>query len=91
MFRTKSRALFREEEAELECSNKKVKDIRHAKFMASHGSSSHIQGCSEDPFLGESSSFRDKLLGEIPGAYNQAFAFDDKMEVDIESNEELMS
>jgi len=35
------------------------------------------------------SSFRDKLLGEIPGAYNQAFAFDKKMEADIESNEEM--
>lgn len=35
------------------------------------------------------SSFRDKLLGEIPGAYNQVFAFDKKMEADIESNEEM--
>lgn len=89
MLRTKSRALSREEEAELERSNKKVKDVRHAEFMASHGKSSHVQGGIEDPFLGESSSFRDKLLGEIPGAYDQAFAFDDRMEADIDSDEEL--
>nr|POE69035.1 hypothetical protein CFP56_77931 [Quercus suber] len=89
MFRTKTRSLSREEEAELERSNKKVKNVRHADFTARHESSSRIQGGSEDSFLGESSSFRAKLLGEIPGAYNQAFAFDEKMEADIESDDEL--
>ena len=34
-------------------------------------------------------SFKDKLLGEIPGAYNQAFAFDGKIEADIDSDEEV--
>ena len=41
MLRTKNRAFFSEEEAKLERSNKKVKDVRHAGFSASHESSSH--------------------------------------------------
>nr|POE46294.1 hypothetical protein CFP56_64935 [Quercus suber] len=89
MFRTKNRALSREEEEELECSNKKVKNVHHVDFTASHESRSHSQGCSEAPYIGESSSFKDKLLGKIPGAYNQAFAFDDKMEADIDFDEEV--
>ena len=68
MFRTKNHALFREKEEELKCSNKKVKNVRHADFTASHESRSHSQGCSEAPYIGESSSFKDNLLGEIPRA-----------------------
>ena len=36
-------------------------------------------------------SFKDKLLGEIPGAYTQAFSFDDFMDDDCELNEEVES
>ena len=86
---TKSRALPSEEAAELERSNKKVKDVRHADFTASRGDSSHSQGVSDVPVHGENSSFRAKLLGVIPGAYNHAFAFDENMEDDIESDEEI--
>ena len=89
MFRTKSRALSSEEEAELERSNKKVKDVRHAGFSASQDGNLQPQGRLNSPSHGEKSSFRDKLLGEIPGAYNQAFAFEEHMEADIESDEEL--
>ncbi|XP_050260020.1 uncharacterized protein LOC126705116 [Quercus robur] len=89
MVRTKSRAFSSEEEAELERSNKKVKDVRHAGFSVSHDSSFQSQGRLNSPSHGEKSSFKDKLLGEIPGAYNQAFAFEEHMEADIESDEEL--
>ena len=89
MFRTKNHALSREKEEELECSNKKVKNVRHADFTASHESRSHSQGCSKAPYIGDSSSFKDKLLGEIPRAYNQAFAFDEKMEANIDFDEEV--
>lgn len=34
-------------------------------------------------------SFKDKLLGEILGAYSQAFAFSDHMDAEFESNEEI--
>lgn len=33
-------------------------------------------------------SFRDKLVGEILGAYSQAFAFSDQKDAKFESNEE---
>nr|POF07323.1 hypothetical protein CFP56_22837 [Quercus suber] len=89
MFHTKNRALSREEKEELKRSNKKVKNVRHADFTASHESRSQPQGCSEAPFIGECSLFKDKLQGKIPGAYNQAFAFDEKMEADIDSDEEV--
>ena len=89
MFRTKNHALSREKEEELECSNKKVKNVRHANFTASHESRSHSQGCSKAPYIGDSSSFKDKLLGEIPRAYNQTFAFDEKMEANIDFDEEV--
>ena len=34
-------------------------------------------------------SFKDKLVGEIPGAYIQAFNFGEAMEDDAESDEEV--
>nr|POE44775.1 hypothetical protein CFP56_75157 [Quercus suber] len=37
----------------------------------------------------ESSSFKEKLIGDIPGAYTQAFNFGDIMEDDEESDEEV--
>nr|POF21359.1 hypothetical protein CFP56_43483 [Quercus suber] len=57
MLRSKNHALSSEEEAELERSNKKVKDRQ-----APRGNTR---------------------------AYNQAFAFDEKMEADIESDKEM--
>ena len=66
--------LLREEEAELARSNKKVKDINHAEFNegTSEGSlswNSYKHGNKNNV------SFRDKLIGEIPGAFAQAFDF----------------
>lgn len=58
--------LSREEEAELARSNKKVKDVHRASFNEDQG---HSLG---SPFVGNGQvSFKEKLLGDIPGAYNQ--------------------
>lgn len=78
MIRTKNRAISREEEVELQRSNQKVKNARHDECSASHEGSPHNHGSIDVPHLDETSSFRDKHLGEIPGAYNQAFAFEKK-------------
>lgn len=61
---------FREEEAELKRSTKKVKD-------------SH-------PSFGDG-SFKDKLLGDLPGAYAQAFRFNPLEEDETFSNTNWMS
>ena len=83
----KPRLLSREEEAELARSNKKVKDIHHADFN---------NGTREEPcpirVPGLSSqvrkSFKDKLVGEIPGAFAEAFDLTDQMEEDPDSNDD---
>ncbi|XP_050242502.1 uncharacterized protein LOC126691511 [Quercus robur] len=79
--------LSREEEAELACSNKKVKDISHADFegQVREGLTSFPSnpGIARHPL-----SFRDKLVGEIPGAYVQAFNFTELMEANEEADEE---
>lgn len=71
--------LSREEEAELARSNKKVKDVRHAEFdghmREDQSFCSLSQGSARHPL-----SFKDKLIGEIPGAYVQAFNFTELME-----------
>ena len=75
------RTLSREEEAELARSNKKVKDYHHARFSEGSRESS--------PPLGQQSSgsfarasFKEKLVGEMPGAYVNAFDFESLMEED---------
>ena len=62
-----SLSLSREEENELVLSNKKVKDSHHA---IEENSPTHSGGSTYPPKL----SFRDKLVGEISGAYSQDFA-----------------
>ena len=34
-------------------------------------------------------TFKDRLMGEVPGAYTQAFSFEDLMKDDIESDDEV--
>ncbi|KAK7836758.1 hypothetical protein CFP56_022161 [Quercus suber] len=63
-----------EEEAELVRSVKKFKDSSTAQATASH----HKQV-----------SYRDSLVGDIPGAYAQAFSFDRIVEDDVDSNSDL--
>ena len=80
MERSRSRSL--EEENELVCSTKKVKDSHCA---IDERRSMHDGEPSYPPKL----SLKDKLVGEIPGAYSQAFAFTDQMEADSDLNEEI--
>ncbi|XP_030924751.1 uncharacterized protein LOC115951739 [Quercus lobata] len=79
--------LSREEEAELARSNKKVKNVSHAGFedhMREGLTSFPLNsGVARHPL-----SFRDKLVGEIPGAYVQAFNFSELMEADEDSDSE---
>lgn len=79
-----------EEEAELAQSNKKVKDVNHAGF----GDGNEV----ERPCLDQvhvlrppslPPSFKEKLVGEIPGAYTQAFNFAELMEDNVESDDEV--
>ena len=74
--------LSREEQEELTRSKKKVKDVKHARFSEGHdsGPSSPNQGLIP---WNQSMSFKDKLVGEIPSAYTQAFNFGDLMEDDV--------
>lgn len=83
----KARVLFREEEAELTRNNKKVKDSHHANFRNRSGEDSLSQG-NQSPWNGPKASFKDKLVGEILGAFAQVFDFSDAMEVDIESDDD---
>ena len=83
-------SLSLEEEAELARSNKKVKDVNHAGFGSEHGMGSphsdqaHFFRPTSPPL-----SFKDKLVGEIPGAYTQAFNFAELLEDDVESDGEV--
>ena len=81
------RTLSREEEAELAWSNKKVKDINHAKFNGVSRANSPPLG-NQVPELSVKTSFKDKLLGEIPGAFAQAFDLTDQMDEDVGSDDE---
>ena len=81
----KPRTLSREEEAELARSNKKVKDSHHAEFREGLIEDSPTsEGHQRDSTTGV--SFKDKLVGVIPGAYVKAFEFDNLMEEDEESD-----
>lgn len=81
-------ALSTEEQEELVRSNKKVKDVSHAGYQGRQDAESvcpnHEQGGWTD--IG---SFKDKLIGDIPGAYTQAFYFGDNMEDDEGSDEKV--
>ncbi|XP_075669886.1 uncharacterized protein LOC142639621 [Castanea sativa] len=81
-------SLSREEKDELARSKKKVKDANHAGFCEDQcsgpASPSHDEG-SWKPNV----SFRDKVVGEILGAFSQAFRFEDVMDDDAESDGEV--
>nr|POF00390.1 hypothetical protein CFP56_78496 [Quercus suber] len=77
----------REEEAKLARSNKKVKDTNHAEFNGGSRASLPSLG---NQTMGPNAkpSFKDKLVGEIPGAFAQAFDLFDQMEEDANSDDE---
>ena len=78
----RSRSLSLEEENELACSTKKVKDSH---FGDPGERNIHLGGFS----LSSKLSFKDMLVGDIPGAYAQAFDFSDNMDAESDSDEEL--
>ena len=79
-------ALSREEQEELARSNKKVKDVNLSGFREGQdsmpSSPSHCYG----PW-NRARSFKDKLIGEIPDAFSQAFNLVDRMEDESDSDE----
>nr|POE97443.1 uncharacterized protein CFP56_05438 [Quercus suber] len=81
-------SLSREEQAELARSNKKVKNVNHAGFSESSDSRPPSPNQSQGRWS-QDMSFKDKVVGEIPGAYTQAFNFGDLMEDDVESDDEV--
>ena len=87
----KPRTLSREEEAELARSNKKVKGGHHVGFKDGScdrsGESPPISDWSKPPNTRDS-SFRDKLIGSIPGAFAKAFDLADQMDEDVYSDDE---
>nr|POF20891.1 uncharacterized protein CFP56_37509 [Quercus suber] len=81
-------SLSSEEQAELVRSNKKVKNVYHAGF--SDSSDSRPSSPNQTQGMGSRAiSFKDKVVGEIPGVYSQAFNFGDLMEDDEEIEDEL--
>nr|POE95451.1 uncharacterized protein CFP56_01494 [Quercus suber] len=81
-------SLSREEKDELARSKKKVKNVKHAGF-SEEPSSCPSSPCHVSVSGEQGMSFKEKLLGEIPGAFTQAFNFGDSMEDDVESDEEV--
>lgn len=70
----------REEDYELQCSTKKVKE-NHCMDSPRYDATSLPQK--------ESSSYKEKLVGEIPGAFERAFDVGPNMEIEAESDDEL--
>ena len=62
--------------------------MSHAGFGEGHNSGSASPNCDGVPW-NQNASFRDKLLGEIPGAFAQAFSFEDGMDDEVESDGEV--
>nr|POE60543.1 uncharacterized protein CFP56_65433 [Quercus suber] len=83
-----NRELSREEEAELFRSKKKVKQGHHADFHEGLSESGHSQG-GQSSWGTVKKTFKDKLMGEIPGAYAKAFDFSDLLDMEAESDEEV--
>ena len=80
--------LSREEQEELVRSNKKVKDVNHAGYREGPGSGSSSPKLGGGSWSG-ATSFRDKVVGVIPGAYSEAFCCGEAMDDDADSDEEV--
>lgn len=82
--RSLSHSLSCEEEEELVRSNKKVKDARYGSF--NEAKYPGFRDGSPSP----KASFKDKLVGVIPGAYTQAFNFLAGANEDSDSDDEIL-
>ena len=78
---SRSLVLSTEEIEELSHSNKKVKNVVHSGYQDGQdlppSSMRHGNGA-----WNQIGSFKDRLIGEVPGAYTQAFSFGDHMDDD---------
>lgn len=84
----RSVALSRKERDKLVRSKKKVKNVSHVGFQ--DGLDLAISSPKNDRGVwNKEASFKDKHVGEILGAFTQAFSFGDLMEDDAESGEEV--
>nr|POE84565.1 hypothetical protein CFP56_71408 [Quercus suber] len=87
---SRSLVLSREEQEELTRSKKKVKNVSHAGFQEGQKLPSSYPRHGYGPW-NQAASFKDKLVGEIPGAHTQVFSFEDLMEDDVDSNDEVVA
>ena len=85
---SKNRELTREEEAELSRSTKMVKDVHHAEFNDGSSESGHSHNF-QNTWGASKRTFKEKLVGEIPGAYTKAFDLLDLMDMEAESDDEV--
>ena len=79
------RSLSREEQEEVAQSKKKVKDVSHVGFQSGQEAGIDVPKNGQGAWSG-SASFKDMLVGEIPGAYTQAFCFGDSMDEEADSD-----
>ena len=79
-------ALSQEEQAELTRSNKKVKNVNHTDYGEGQDAMPPSPNHSFSPW-NRAVSFKDRLMGEIPGAFSQAFKLVDNMEDESDSEE----
>nr|POF20378.1 hypothetical protein CFP56_39660 [Quercus suber] len=81
-----SLALSREEQEELARSNKKVKDVNHSGFREGQDSMPSSPSLCYGSW-NRATFFKDKLIGEIPSAFSQAFNLVNRMEDESDSDE----
>lgn len=74
------------ERENLKCSDEEEDTMARStkKFKDSH----QLAGDEEDSLPAKVGSYRDKLVGSIPGAFEKAFGFDSAMQEDIEFDNE---
>ena len=65
-----------------------MKDVHHAEFNDGSSDGGHSQS-HQNTWGSAGASFKDKLVGEIPGAFAEAFDFPDLMDAKAESNDEV--
>ena len=83
----KHRVLSKEEEVELSHSKKKVNDIHHADFNDGASDGGHSQS-HQNAWGSARASFKEKLVGEIPGAFAKALDFFDLLDAEAEYDDE---
>nr|POE76759.1 hypothetical protein CFP56_64416 [Quercus suber] len=71
----------RKEDDELQRSTKKVKESHRQGLSSDHGSPTTD---------GERTSYKERLIGEVPGAYEQACHFGNDTETEVESDDETI-